>query len=109
MTIILAILCVLAILDTSYVASGFLGFFALVLGVTNFTDKARAMYDITKAFTSLSESEHKPVPVMETLKELQLVIAEKVIHLPDLFQEARVVKNHVRHDSRQKRILESSK
>ena len=96
----------LALINTSYVAGFFLGFIALVLAISYLTDSARAIYDLSKAFSSLSASDKSIMPITENVIELEPVIKEEVIHLPDLFKEARVVRNHRQPDSRGKRILE---
>ena len=107
LTIILITLSMLALINTSYVAGFFLGVIALVLAISYFTDSARAIYDLSKAFSSLSASDKSIMPVItENVIEKEPVISEEVIHLPDLFKEARVARNHIRRDSREKRILD---
>jgi len=106
--IILTILSGMAAAGSSYVASGFLGFVALMLAVTHFTDKARAMHDLSKAFTSLSLAEQTVViPVTNTAgTPREQVIMQEVVHLPDWLKETRIIRKNSNPDTRQKRVLE---
>ena len=109
LTILLSVLSVLAILDSSYLAGSFLGSFAIILAVTYFTDKARAMYDLSKAFKSLSvhESPIIPMPVTESVSKPETEIeGTDISRVPNRFKETRIIRKYIRRDFREKRILE---
>lgn len=105
LTVLLSSLSALAAINTSYIASIFLGGFALILAITYFTDRARAMYDLSKAFSFLPETTDMPIPMPGAINNPQPVMEENIIHLPDLFKENVAVRHKVYHDYREKRVL----
>ena len=105
--IILFTLSALAVVNSSYIASFFLSLFAFLLAISYLTDGARAIYDLSKAFTSLSLSNNMIQPVTGTVVELEPELQqEEFNHLSNIFKEARQVINHIHRDSREKIFFE---
>jgi hypothetical protein len=110
LTILLSVLSVLAILDSSYLAGSFLGSFAIILAATYFTDKARAMYDLSKAFKSLSVHESLIIPITESVSKPETEIEGADVtptRVPNWFKETRIIRKYIRRDFREKRTLET--
>ena len=103
----LSILSFIAIINASYIVASILGGVAIVLITTYFADKARAMYDLSKAFTLLSVAEP---PGIISVTEATTVQEQKSVQepVPDpiLLTRTRIIKNNMSRDFRQKRVLE---
>ncbi len=109
LTIILSILSVMAAVEKSYVATGFMGFLVVLLIITYFKDNARAMYNLSKAFTSLSASvENIDIQNSAINPETLLVVMGKPHLVTDLIETkmtGKIRRYFYFRDPRQKRIL----
>ncbi|WP_276502520.1 glycosyltransferase [Terrimonas pollutisoli] len=107
LTLVLSILSSLAFFDSSYLAGGVLALFSVGLIITYFTDKARAMYDLSEAFKALPGSEDLIMPITEKVFQQETkMIESQVAYVQSLVQEDKIVKNYSRRDFREKRVLE---
>ena len=107
LTIVLSLLAVLAFIDSSFLAAGVLTLFSVALISTYFTDKARAMYDLSEAFKVLSEYENNDNPITENVFKQETTLVEpQLSYVQNRVKEKKVVKNYSRRDFREKRVLE---
>ncbi|HET9433570.1 MAG TPA: hypothetical protein VFO37_07420, partial [Chitinophagaceae bacterium] len=106
------VLAVIAIMASSYVAGSIMGFIALIFSVAYFTGRARAMCDLSKAFSLLSIVNEDTTPVKATEKINQNKVEEKEepisISVFLLKKGGSERNNWHQKDIRQKRVLESA-
>lgn len=110
LTISLAILSVLAILHSSYLAGFVLGSLSVLFIITYFTDKARALYALSEAFLMLSTSVTIPLPAYNAEENTE--DKKEAVSQPVSVSDLLLLKNktrqrfHQQPDTRQKRVLE---
>lgn len=104
-----AALAALAAADASYIASGVLGVFAVILIVALFTNKAMAMYDISKAFSSLSSADQNTEQEPEIISKQTSALSEEEPSSVSvlLIKKSSGRESYPLQDTRQKRVLES--
>ena len=107
--LILGTLSLFAAAETSYIASGILGVFAVLLTINYCTDKARAMYDLSKAFSALSAEEDITTENKdEIVTEHTNGKSDEPVSVSELLLKKEVQRGSIiLHDTRQKRVLET--
>jgi len=106
--ILLSILSYFALLEKNFVAGSILGSLVLILMLTIFADKARAMFDLNKAFIQLSASESENELSTETVSEQAQVFADINIPFSDISATINNSKEYIPDDDfRLKRVLSS--
>lgn len=102
----LSIISLFAILDASYITGIILGFTAITLLVSFFTNTARAMYDLFAAFNSLADYEPDVMPVKEVVAEKEDEIPEDALQYIRISIGTKFHKEFIsKRDFRQKRTL----
>ncbi|MBK5269374.1 MAG: glycosyltransferase [Bacteroidia bacterium] len=103
----LSALTFFSISDASYVVGSILGGVVLILIVSSFINKARAMFDLSNAFLLLSTSvESTEVPAPEIIKEQTPDIVNEPLSLNELIKTETNGKARLYiRDFRQKRVL----
>jgi membrane protein implicated in regulation of membrane protease activity len=110
LTTTFSMLSFIALMNASYLVGGILGACSMVLMITYFTDKARAMHDLSNAFSFLSKAETTvSIFASEIIAEPKEGLINESITVSELSSNIKVIKKYTSSpDFRQHRILEQA-
>lgn len=105
-----SMLSFIALINTSYLVGGILGACSMVLMITYFTDKARAMHDLSNAFSFLSKADTTvSIFASKIIAEPKEGLINESVTVSELSSNTKVIKKYASSmDFRQHRILEQT-